>query len=55
MLEAGHIGQNIYLSAVAQGLGACAVGAFWDDDVNRLLGVDGKAEAALYLLTVGRP
>jgi len=55
MLEAGHIGQNIYLSAVAQGLGACAVGAFWDDDVNRLLGVDGKVEATLYLLTVGRP
>lgn len=53
MLEAGHIGQNIYLSAVAQGLGACAVGAFWDDDVNRLLGVDGKTEATLYLLTVG--
>ncbi len=55
MLEAGHIGQNIYLEAVAQGLGACAVGAFWDNDVNRLLGVDGKTEAALYLLTVGRP
>jgi len=55
MLEAGHIGQNIYLEAVAQGLGACAVGAFWDDEVNRLLGVDGKTEAALYLLTVGRP
>lgn len=54
MLEAGHIGQNIYLSAVAQGLGACAVGAFWDDEVNRLLGVDGKTEATLYLLTVGR-
>jgi SagB-type dehydrogenase family enzyme len=53
MLEAGHIGQNIYLEAVAQGLGACAVGAFWDDEVNRLLGVDGKTEATLYLLTVG--
>lgn len=54
MLEAGHIGQNIYLEAVAQGLGACAVGAFWDDDVNRLIQVDGKQEATLYLLTVGR-
>lgn len=55
MLEAGHIGQNIYLMAVAQGLGACAVGAFWDDEINRLLGVDGTHEAVLYLLTVGRP
>ncbi|MBI5033844.1 MAG: SagB/ThcOx family dehydrogenase [Chloroflexi bacterium] len=53
MLEAGHLGQNIYLMAMNLGLGACAVGAFWDDDVNRLLGVDGKQEAVLYLLTVG--
>jgi SagB-type dehydrogenase family enzyme len=53
MLEAGHIGQNIYLEATTLGLGACAIGAFWDDDVNRLLEIDGKQEATLYLLTVG--
>lgn len=54
MLEAGHIGQNIYLVATALGLGACAVGAFWDNEVNQLIQVDGKQEATLYLLTVGR-
>lgn len=53
MLEAGHIGQNIYLTVAGMGLGACAVGAFWDDDVNRLIQVDGKHEAVVYLLTVG--
>ncbi len=54
LLEAGHIGQNIYLAATGLGLGACAVGAFLDDRVNGLLGVDGEEEAAIYLLTVGR-
>lgn len=54
LLEAGHIGQNIYLAATGLGLGACSVGAFLDDRINGLLGVDGEEEAALYLLTVGR-
>lgn len=54
LLEAGHIGQNIYLAATSMGLGACAVGAFLDDRVNDLLGVDGREETAVYLLTVGK-
>lgn len=54
LLEAGHIGQNLYLAATGLGLGACAIGAFLDDAVNGLLGIDGEEEAALYLLTVGR-
>jgi len=54
MLEAGHIGQNIYLAATAMGMGACAIGAFLDDPINRLLEVDGVREAVVYLLTVGR-
>jgi len=53
LLEAGHIGQNVYLAAEAAGLGACAVGAFFDDAVNRLLEVDGVEEAALMLVPVG--
>jgi SagB-type dehydrogenase family enzyme len=54
MLEAGHIGENVYLAATSMGLGACAVGAFFDDDLNRLLGVDGIREAVVYLLAVGK-
>ncbi len=54
LLEAGHIGQNIYLAATSMGLGACAVGAFLDDDLNDLLGLDGKEEAALYIIPVGK-
>ncbi|HOT90003.1 MAG TPA: SagB/ThcOx family dehydrogenase [Anaerolineae bacterium] len=54
LLEAGHIGQNIYLAATALGMGACAVGAFDDDALNALVGVDGQEEAAVYMLAVGR-
>jgi SagB-type dehydrogenase family enzyme len=54
LLEAGHIGQNLYLAATSMGLGACAVGAFLDDDLNDLLGLDGREEAVVYLLAVGK-
>jgi SagB-type dehydrogenase family enzyme len=54
LLEAGHISQNIYLIATSLGLGACAVGAFSDDEFNRMLGVDGRKEGVLYLMAVGK-
>ncbi len=53
LLEAGHIGQNVYLEATALGIGCCALGAFNDDGVNRLLDVDGRQESAVYLLAIG--
>ena len=55
LVEIGHIGQNLYLAATSMGLGACGVGAFMDDDINDMLGVDGTEEAAIYLVAVGRP
>jgi SagB-type dehydrogenase family enzyme len=55
LIEVGHIGQNAYLAATSMGLGGCVVGAFHDDDVNKLLGVDGEQEAALMLMSVGVP
>lgn len=53
LIEAGHLGQNLYLAATSMGLGACAIGAFMDDAINAMLGVDGTEEAAIYMLTVG--
>jgi SagB-type dehydrogenase family enzyme len=55
LLEAGHLGENAYLAATAMGLGACGVGAFMDDAINEMLGVDGIEEAAVYMLAVGHP
>ncbi|MBN2028201.1 MAG: SagB/ThcOx family dehydrogenase [Actinobacteria bacterium] len=54
-MDAGHIGENLYLSATGLGLGACAVGALFDDELNRLLGVDGEEESAIYMAAVGHP
>ena len=54
-LDAGHIAAHVSLGAVAMGLGSCQVGAFFDDEVNGLLGVDGEEESAVYLTTVGHP
>jgi SagB-type dehydrogenase family enzyme len=53
LLEAGHIGENAYLAATSMGLGACGVGAFMDDAMNEMLGVDGVEEAAVYMLAAG--
>lgn len=54
LLEAGHIGENAYLAATSMGLGACGVGAFLDDSINEMLGVDGVEEAAVYMVAVGK-
>lgn len=54
LLEAGHLAQNLYLVATSLGMGVCAVGAFLDDEVNAMLGVDGENEAAIYMLAVGK-
>ncbi len=54
-LDAGHVAQNAALAAVSLGLGSCPVAAFFDDEVNALLGVNPARESAIYLLAVGWP
>jgi len=53
-LDAGHVGQNLYLSAEGIDCGTCVIGAYDDDAVNRLLGIDGKEQFAIYLAAVGK-
>ena len=52
-MEAGHISQNISLQAVSLGLGSVCVGAFYDKQVNHLIGLDGTTESVIYLQAVG--
>ena len=52
-MDAGHIAQNLQLAATALGLGCCPIGAFYDEEINQILGVDGEEETAIYLATVG--
>ncbi len=53
-LDAGHIAQNLALAAEGLGLGSCQVAAFFDEEVNQLLQVDGKIESTIYLSVVGK-
>jgi SagB-type dehydrogenase family enzyme len=52
-MDAGHIAQNLYLAATALGLGCCAIGALYDEEVNRLVGADGVDETTVYMCAVG--
>jgi len=54
-LDAGHIAENLALAAVSLGLGACPIGALFDDEVNKLLDVDGVEESVVYMSVVGLP
>ena len=52
MIEAGHIGQNIFLQAEALGLRAGIVGAFHDNDVIRVIKIS-RSHEPLLILPVG--
>jgi SagB-type dehydrogenase family enzyme len=52
-MEAGHVGQNISLQAVALGLGTVMVGAFDDRSLKAVLNL-GHQEVPLYLIPVGK-
>ena len=52
-MDAGHICQNLLLAAETLGLGACPVAAFYDDELNILLGLDGTEESVIYMAAVG--
>lgn len=53
-IDAGHVGQNVYLVATALGLGPTAIGGFFDGEMNALLKLPSDEEA-VYVLCVGQP
>ena len=54
-IDAGHVGQNLYLACTAIGAGTCAIAAYDQEACDRLLGVDGEEEFTVYIATVGKP
>jgi SagB-type dehydrogenase family enzyme len=50
-MEAGHVGENVYLQSEALELGTVMIGAFQDDRVRKLLGI---SQAPLYITPVGK-
>lgn len=54
LLEAGHIGQNVYLVSEAMKLGCCAIGGWNETNMNELLDIDGKYEYIVHMIAVGK-
>ncbi len=54
LIEAGAIGQRIYLAAESLGLAARNLAAFIDEDLNALLGLDPRRAGVIHLTVFGR-
>ncbi len=53
-IDAGHVGQNLYLAVQAIGAGTCAIAAYNQEACDALLGVDGDEEFTVYIAAVGK-
>jgi len=53
-LDAGHVCQNLYLASEAIGAGTCAIAAYNQKEIDKVIGVDGDDEFVIYLAPVGK-
>ena len=53
LLEAGHVAQNVLLTASELGVAALPLGGFYDARAEALLGVDGVDESVVYAVVLG--
>jgi len=52
-MDAGHVGQNLYLACTALGVGTCAIAAFDSNICNKMFALDGEEEFMVYAAPVG--
>lgn len=53
LIDAGHVGQNLYLGCTGLGLGTCSIAAFSHELCNQVFGLDGEEEFVVYTAPVG--
>jgi SagB-type dehydrogenase family enzyme len=53
MMNAGRLGQRLYLGATALGVGCCGIGALYDIEARKLLSLNDDS-ALLYLVAIGQ-
>jgi SagB-type dehydrogenase family enzyme len=53
-LDAGHVCQNLYLACEAIDAGTCAIAAYDQEEVDRILRIDGEEEFTIYMAAVGK-
>jgi len=54
LIDAGHVCQNLYLACEAIQAGTCAVAAYDQEQLDKLLNIDGTDEFSVYLAPVGK-
>lgn len=53
LIDAGHVGQNLYMACAALGLGTCGIAAFSHEKCCQLFHLDGEEEYMVYTSPVG--
>ena len=53
LIEAGHLGQNIYLLAEEMGIGCCAIGGLKEKPLIKLLDINPDKEIPIYYIALG--
>jgi SagB-type dehydrogenase family enzyme len=53
LLEAGHVAQNINLTATALGFGCINLGGYYDREIDEFLGIDGVTHSTIYMVGIG--
>ncbi len=54
LLEAGHIGQGVYLAGTSRAVGVVGMGGTRDHAIHRLLDIDGTQESLVYALMLSK-
>lgn len=53
LMEAGHLAQNINLISSALNISCCAIGGYIDDNINKLIDLDGVRESVINVIGIG--
>lgn len=53
LLEAGHLGENVYLVSQALGINCCAIGGMYDQKIEHELSIDGITESVVHAVILG--
>ena len=53
LIEAGHVGQNIYLKCCEEGISCCSIIGFDRNTVSRFLDLDSEEEVPIYCFALG--
>ena len=54
LMDAGHVCQNLYLACEKIEAGTCAIAAYDQEAMDKLLGIDGDDQFTIYLAPVGK-